>query len=126
MKSLFFRHGGSHGGHGVHGGSGALGPLGALSGHGSHGGHGGHGGHGAMGAGMTGMAGMALSSYLNERQRRKAAKHSGKAGTYLQFTYLCVAFRNPIQTGKKSSSSNSIFLIIKCKKSSVDRLRHDG
>jgi uncharacterized membrane protein YebE (DUF533 family) len=81
MKSLFSRHGGSHGGHGVHGGSGALGALGALSGHGSHGGHGGHGGHGAMGAGMAGMAGMALSSYLNERQRRKATKHAGKTGT---------------------------------------------
>ena len=35
-----------------------------------------------MGAGMAGMAGMALSSYLNERQRRKATKHAGKTGTY--------------------------------------------
>ena len=41
-----------------------------------------------MGAGMTGMAGMALSSYLNERQRRKAAKHSGKAGTYILLDFF--------------------------------------
>ena len=93
INSICSRHGGSHGG------SGALGALGALSGHGSHGshgGHGGHGGHGAMSAGMTGMAGMALSSYLNERQRRKAAKHSGKAGTYILLDFF-FKFREKFQ-----------------------------
>ena len=93
INSICSRHGGSHGG------SGALGALGALSGHGSHGGHGGHGGHGAMSAGMTGMAGMALSSYLNERQRRKAAKHSGKAGTYILLDFF-FKFREKFQKKK--------------------------
>ena len=46
-----------------------------------------------MGAGMAGMAGMALSSYLNERQRRKATKHAGKTG--IQFRGCQIDMQGP-------------------------------